>query len=228
MASFRKNQTLNKFQTLIGEIYALTDDRTYSLWDLLTQQQRFTMRALKGIRKGNKKKLIKNLMISLSWLMAIANRFHITIEDEVWRRFPMCCSYCGKKPCECKQTKLSRRKKIRIKKFIKPRSLSGMQRIFNEIYPSKSRTLADAGVHWAEEMGEVSEAIHNYLGQHFEKQFDGIKHELADCTSCIFGVANSADINIAIELEKMFYKNCHVCHEAPCICTFTTVSQLRT
>ena len=83
MASFRKNQTLNKFQTLIGEIYALTDDRTYSLWDLLTQQQRFTMRALKGIRKGNKKKLIKNLMISLSWLMAIANRFHIKIEDEV-------------------------------------------------------------------------------------------------------------------------------------------------
>jgi len=99
--------------------------------------------------------------------------------------------------------------------------------MFGEIYPVASRTLADAGVHLAEEMGETSEAVHNYLGQHLGKQFDDIKIEVADYISCIFSVANSADFNVSKELSEMFYKNCHVCHKVPCICSFSTVVKYR-
>ncbi len=228
MASFKRNQTIDDFQRFIAAVYALPDDRLYSVWDLLTQEQRFSMRALKGVRKGSTEKIRDNLLIALSWLMAIANRFHIDVEDEVWLRFPMRCSYCGKLPCACKAIKAMKRARFKRDDKLRPHSLGAFQKMFNSIYPAEGRMLADAGVHLAEEVGEVSEAIHNFLGQHLENQFGEIKSEIADLVSCIFGVANSAGIDIAKELEKMYGNNCHVCHKAPCACKFSQVSKLKT
>jgi NTP pyrophosphatase (non-canonical NTP hydrolase) len=79
----------------------------------------------------------------------------------------------------------------------------------------------------AEETGEVSEAIHNFLGQHLQKQLDEVKLEIADYISCIFGVANSASIDVASDLEEMFKNGCHVCHKVPCVCTFSKVVALK-
>ncbi|MEK7567400.1 MAG: hypothetical protein AAB513_00560 [Patescibacteria group bacterium] len=228
MASFRKNQTLEDFQKFIEEVYAIPDDRLYSMADMLVQQQRFTMKSLKGIRKQDRQKIKKNLMIALSWLMAIANRLHISAEKDVWKRFPMLCSYCGKKPCVCKKVKPEKRKHVKMGNAKKPKNLVGFQKMFDEIYPAENRTLADAGVHLAEEMGEVSEAIHNFLGQHKNAQFEKVKVEISDYISCSFGVANSAKINVAQELEKMFYNNCHICHKIRCTCNFSRVSKLKT
>jgi NTP pyrophosphatase (non-canonical NTP hydrolase) len=228
MASFRKNGTLQDFQKFIFAVYALPDDRLYSIEDLLMQEQRFSMRALKGIRKGNHEKIRVNMLIAFSWLMAIANRLHIDIEEELWKRFPMRCSYCGKIPCACKAIKATSRARFKRNAALRPRSLSGFQEMFDAIYPAEQRTLNAAGVHLAEEVGEVSEAIHNFLGQHLENQFDEIKLEMADVVSCIFGVANSADIAVASELANMFKNNCHVCHKAPCTCKFAGVTKIAT
>jgi len=228
MPSFHKNKSLGEFQEFIGEVYSLPDDRLYSIWDLLTQQQRFTMRALKGIRKGDDKKLKLNLLVAFSWLMAIANRLHINLEEDVWKRFPAMCSYCGNQTCMCKKEKPSSRKKVEVDNSLKPKALADIQNMFATIYPAVDRTLADAGVHLAEEMGEVSEAIHNFLGQHIQEQFDEIELEMSDYVSCMFGVANSAGIDVASELEDMFSNNCHVCHQSPCICSFTSVVSLKT
>ena len=228
MSSFLKGGTVSDFQNLIGNIYSLPDDRLYSIWDLLTQQQRFTMRALKGIRKENVERVKSNLLISFSWLMAIANRLHINVEEDVWKRFPGICSYCGSRPCACKTERPSERKKVVVDNTLRPKNLAELQKMFEAIYPSSGRTLAEAGVHLAEEMGEVSEAIHNFLGQHLEKQFEEIELEMSAYVSCLFGVANSAKIDVAVELEKMFSENCHVCHKVPCICSFTSVVKLKT
>lgn len=228
MASFKEDGSLNGLQKLIGEIYGLPDDRLYSIWDLLTQEQRFAMRALKGIRKGNKEKVMINLLISLSWLLAIANRLHIDIEDETWKRFPMLCSYCGKIPCACRKIKSSERKKVRAGNAIRPKTLSEYQKMFTFIYPPGTRTLTDAGVHFAEEVGEVSEAIHNFLGQHKRKQFYEVKIEMADLISCVFGMANSAKISVAKEFTKIYHNNCHTCHKLPCVCSFSAVAKIKT
>ncbi len=219
---------MGQFQKFIENVYALPDDRLYSIWDILTQQQRFTMRALKGIRKGSVEKLKLNLLIAFSWLMAASNRMHINLEEEVWKRFPYLCSYCGSAPCECKKIKPKSRPKLVIDESKSPASLAGVQEMFESIYPSSTRTLADAGVHLAEEMGEVSEAIHNYLGEHRGEQFDEIALEMADFVSCVMGVANSAKIDMADELALMYSNNCHICHQAPCICTFAAVATLKT
>ena len=100
--------------------------------------------------------------------------------------------------------------------------------MFEEVYPANGRTLADAGVHLAEEVGEVSEAVHNYLGQHQEKLFTEVKLELADFFSCAFGVANSAHIDVAQELAKMYENGCHICHQTPCTCSYSEVTKLKT
>ncbi|MBI3638331.1 hypothetical protein HY227_01140 [Candidatus Wolfebacteria bacterium] len=228
MPSFKKNQSISKFQKFVGDVYGLPDDRLYSVWDLLIQVQRFTMRACKGIRKDDLEKLKSNLIISLSWFMGIANRFHINIEDELWRRFPAICSYCGGRPCKCKKIKPSKRKKIKIKNSLKPKTLAGFQRMFEEIYPPREKTITEAGVHLAEETGEISEAIHNYLGQHKEKQFKEIGVEMADFLSCVFSVASCAGIDIASELHKTYRLNCHICHKAPCICSFGSIIRIKT
>ncbi len=184
------------------------------------------MRALKGVRKDDKQKVKVNILIAFSWLMATANRLHVDLEEEVWKRFPALCSYCGSKPCSCKQSKPKHRKQIVRSPLLKPNNLIEIQEMFAQIYPAKNRTIADAGVHLAEEMGEVSEAIHNYLGKHEGKLFIEIKLEMADYVSCILGLANSAEIDVAKELAKLFRNNCHICHKAPCVCSFSSIAGL--
>jgi hypothetical protein len=47
--SFSANQSITEFQKLIEDIYALPDDRLFSICDILSNIERFTMRAIKGI-----------------------------------------------------------------------------------------------------------------------------------------------------------------------------------
>lgn len=225
MPQFKHNSSIKNLQKFQTEVYGLPDDRYYSLSDLLVSQQRFTMRAIKGIRKSDMEKLKMNVCISLSWLMAVANRLHIDVEEAVWQRFPERCSYCGSEPCTCKKTKQTERGNFpKISDADRPTTLSQFQEMFARIYPAASRSLSDAGVHLAEEMGEVSEAIHNFIGEHKNEQFSAIEHEIADYVSCVFGVANSAKIPLADALADMFNNNCHVCHHAPCTCGFSFVA----
>jgi NTP pyrophosphatase (non-canonical NTP hydrolase) len=225
MASFSREGTIADFQRLISDIYSEPDDRMFSVPNLLSNMERFTMRAIKGIRKGDTEKLTLNLEIAFSWFMSIANRLHITIEDALWKRFPYHCSYCAECPCVCKTIKQDRRLQADSSHVNKPHSLVDFQHMFQEIYPPSLRSLADAGIHLAEETGEVSEAVHVFLGEHKAEQFEDIRNEMADYASCLFGVANSSSIELATVLSDFFENNCHVCHGAPCECKFSSIAQ---
>ena len=228
MASFKKGGRIRDFQKFVEDVYLLPNDRVYaSIWSFLTQKQRFVMRALKGVRKGDKEKIKMNLLISFSWFMSVCNKLHIDIEDIIWERFPRVCSYCGNCPCVCKTQKVLKRKNISLSKKSRPKSLKDFQKMFDDIYPSNKRTITEAGVHLAEETGEVVEAMDNYFGQHTEKQFKNICLELADFCSCLFGLANSVSFDVEAELVKICKNNCHVCHKAPCVCSFEDVMKFR-
>lgn|SRR3989344_1254531 len=221
------NCTIEEFQSFIRNVYETPDDRLFSLSNLLSNQGRFTMRALKGIRKKDKNKLILNLMLSFSWLMAVANRLHIDVEPALWNRFPYLCSYCGKKPCVCKKIKTIKRINVVGDNSLKPKTIKEYQKMFSQIYPPKGRSLPDSGVHLAEETGEVSEIIHFFMGEHRPAQFHEITDEIADWVSCMYGVANSGEIDVLKELSKMYHNNCHICHKAPCTCKFTYVAKFK-
>ena len=227
MASIRKSSTLADYQNFIQNVYAVPDDRFFSLEDIITNQQRFTMRALKGIRKNDLEKLEYNLCIAFSWLMAVCNRLHINLDDAILKRFPNSCSYCYMPTCICKKEKYekSKRKKASPVKNIK--KIEDFQKMFERIYPASKRTPEDAGIHLAEEMGELNESINVYFGEHMQREFMDIEVEIADYISCLFGLANSFNFEISKKLSEMYHKNCHVCQKIPCICTYSYVTRFK-
>ncbi len=224
MASVSPNTTIREYQNFVQEVYGFNNDRGYSLWDMLSNIERFTMRGLKGIRKSSPEKTKLNLLISLSWFMSLLNRLHINLEDEVWKRFPYLCSYCASCPCICKESKVESRQKVLADESKRPKTMEEFQQMFENIYSRQNRTLEHAGVHLAEELGEFSEMMLAYWGMHKEADFERVMAEAADFFSCIVGIFNSMGISIAKELSEMFSLNCHVCKKAPCECSFDFVA----
>jgi len=227
MASVKQNTTIKEYQNFVKEVYGLSNDRFFSSWDMLSNVERFTMRGLKGIRKGNKEKTKINLLISLSWFTSLMNQFHIDLENEAWKRFPYLCSYCGACPCKCKEKRIEKRQEVLINEKKRPKTLEEFQNMFNRIYPPEARTIDQAGVHLAEELGEFSEAMLAYRGGHKEEDFKNVELEAADLFSCFMSIFNSMGMSVAKELSSMFSNNCHVCHNAPCTCSFIDITRFK-
>ncbi|MCH7605195.1 hypothetical protein IID24_04390 [Patescibacteria group bacterium] len=223
MASVKTNTTIQQYQSFVHEVYGLNNDRDWTTWDMLTNIQRYILRALKGIRKHDREKIRINLLIAQSWYMSFMNQLHIDVEEKVWERFPYACSYCAFAPCQCKEKKVQKRHKLTSDKKKRPKTFAHFQEMFRNIYPPEKRTIEDAGIHLAEEMGELSEATLRYRGLHQDKDFQTIAQEAGDFFSCLMGVFNSLDIDVTKELSKIFSHNCHICKQAPCECSFDSV-----
>ena len=88
MASVKPNISIANYQKFVREVYGLPNDRNFSSADMLANMERFLMRGLKGIRKGNPDKTTVNLLIAQSWFMSLMNQLHLDMEDHIWRRFP--------------------------------------------------------------------------------------------------------------------------------------------
>lgn len=223
MPGLSEKTTIREYQNFIKEIYGKSNERHFSLGDMLSNVQRFSMRALKGIRKNDYDKTKKNLLISMSWFMSTLNRLHIDLEDSAWKRFPYLCSYCASSPCSCKESGLKERKDVPVDDSKKPVTFDDFQKMFRNLYPPEKRTIEHAGVHLAEELGEFSEAILAYRGEHKDESFERIVQESADIFSCIVGVFNSLGVDMSKELSDMFSKGCHECGKLPCECAFNTI-----
>jgi NTP pyrophosphatase (non-canonical NTP hydrolase) len=223
MPGVRSGSSLRQFQEFVGIVYKKPNDLHFDLKDMLSNIQRFAMRGLKGIRKGDPEKAKKNFLISLSWFMSTMNRLHIDIENALWNRFPYLCSYCASCPCECGDSKTYRADILKIDDDKKPSTLKGFQDMFEEIYPASGRTLNKAGIHMAEEIGELSEAILGFRGSRRGEDFESVVLEAADLMSHFFCVFNSLGMDLEAELAGMFTENCHVCKKAPCECQFSDI-----
>lgn len=223
MASVKQNTTIKEYQNFVKEVYGPSNDRYFSLGDMLINVQRFIMRGLKGIRKGDKEKIKINLLIAQSWFFSMMNSLHIDLEKEIWKRFPYLCSHCASCPCLCQENKVIKQKKIFGDGKKRPKTFEEFQNMFNKIYLPEKQSIEHRGVHLGEELGEFSEAILIYRGGRKNKDFKRIEIEAADLFSCLMGAFNSLKTNVAKELSIMFSKNCHACKNAPCTCSFASV-----
>ncbi len=227
MVSLSKDATISDYSKFIQLVYGMQNDRFYTIWDMLDNVQRFSMRCVKGVRKEDKNKTRINALICLSWYMSLMNRLHINVDDSIWHRFPYLCSYCGECPCACKAEKVKTRRKVTGNSSSMPKRIKDIQEMFMEIYPTKARTKGDAAIHLAEETGELSEAVHIYMGDRSDMHFQKVSTEAADYFSCLMGVLNSISIDTGNEIAKLFSNNCHECHHMPCICTYEHVCNYR-
>ena len=223
MAHVSDNASIREYQEFVREVYGLSNDRNFSTWDMISNVERFAMRALKGVRKNDNEKTKMNLIISFSWFTSLNNQLHVDIEKEVWERFPYLCSYCASCPCRCREKKIETRQTITVENKTMPKTLREFQSMFQEIYPAGSRTVEQAGIHLAEELGEFSEALMSYRGNHDDKNFRNVVVESADVFSCFMSLFSSIGVSVAKELSGMFSENCHACKKAPCECSFDSV-----
>ena len=223
MASLKKHSSFGDYQKFVQEVYGPSNLRNFSVDDMISNITRFSMRGLKGIRKDDVEKIKTNLIIAFSWFVSLMNQFNIDITDQVWQRFPYLCSYCGECPCACKVKKIKKRLKIKADNKLCPKSIGDFQKMFNEIYPASSRTLEHAGIHLAEEVGELSEAALMFKGQHTPEGFSQFELEASDLVSCFMSVFNSAGIDYEKVLVQMFSNGCHECKKTPCACEYSHV-----
>ncbi|HYF29164.1 MAG TPA: hypothetical protein VEA36_02245 [Candidatus Paceibacterota bacterium] len=223
MAALTPYPSLTDYQRFADAVYGLNNRRHFTADEMLTNILRFTMRGLKGIRKGDPEKVRMNMTIAISWTMSLLTQLGVDLERHVWERFPYRCSYCGQCPCACKAKKVQRRVKVVVDPRRRPRTIRDLQVMFNEIYPASSRTLEHAGIHLAEEIGEFSEAVMTYRGNHKDAEFDKVILEAADLYSCFMGVFNSLGIDYEKGLVASFKHGCHACKHIPCECEYQYV-----
>ncbi|MDO8647594.1 MAG: hypothetical protein Q7R70_04210 [Candidatus Diapherotrites archaeon] len=227
MANFPENGSIKEFQQFINEVYDLPNDRGFELAEMLANVHRFVTLGIKGIRQGNPEKAKLNFLRSLSWYTSMATRLHIDIEDALWQRFPYLCSYCGNISCTCKAESIPGRRKVDVIESKRPKTMHEFQEMFKRIYPPASRSLEIAGIHLAEEFGELSDAILAFRGERRNSDFETIMKETADYLSTVFGIFNSLNTDLAKELAKNFDNNCFACHKSPCECDYRLVLRFK-
>ncbi|OGG47442.1 hypothetical protein A2761_03160 [Candidatus Kaiserbacteria bacterium RIFCSPHIGHO2_01_FULL_51_33] len=223
MRRITSQSSLTDYQHFIEKVYGPSNRRHFTAPEMLTNIERYVMRSLKGIRKNDTDKIQLNVVIALNWFLSLLNLLEIDLEKAVWNRFPYLCSYCGTCPCSCKEKKVKKRKSLRISSALRPKTLHGFQEMFGRIYPASNRTLEHAGIHLAEEMGELSEAVLKFRGGLTKQDFYSIESEGADLFSCFMGVCNSIHVDLAKELAHLFPRGCHVCNKIPCVCEYSLV-----
>lgn len=216
------NSSLTEFQELNKEIYLVANDRNYSNTEIFSRLHRHTTQILKAVRKEKYEDLKYHLCMSFSWSMAMANRFHIDVAAEMWKRFPGVCPYCKRAPCGCKERAKERQKNLISPTREQPVSLVDWQKMFGEIYPN---VIINSAIHLAEEAGEVDEAIRIYLATHDIDWFNKLIEELIDVITNIFGVANCLKFNLAAGVVAYFVQGCPGCNRTPCACGYVATDQ---
>jgi NTP pyrophosphatase (non-canonical NTP hydrolase) len=213
-----RNLSLASFQGMNFTIYKEVNDRNYDAARMVSRLHRYTARVLKAVRKGKVNDIPYPLSMALSWACALANQKHIGLEAELWKRFPGVCPYCGGCVCDCGEERAAERK-IVATTATQPASLRELQSMLARIYPKN--TLRDAAMHLTEELGELDEAVEHFTGTHNSQIFDEIIVELVDVIANLCAVATCANLDLALEMEKIFCKGCPICRKLSCACGFT-------
>ncbi len=214
-----ENIFLAGLQGINKEIYEVQNDRNFETSRMVSRLHRYVTLLLKAVRKDKLQSAGYHLAMSLSWSLALANRFHINLEWELWNRFPAVCPYCGTQPCLCRERPDDRKAIERNSEFM-PGNLPGFQKMLADIYPNN--TLKDSVIHLAEEAGELDEAVEHFLGTHEPRLFEEIVVELVDTVANLLAVATCLNLSLASEMAKLFVNGCPKCRQIPCGCGFTT------
>ena len=201
---------------------------------------------MQSINSGKYNKIACELPTVFSWFCSMITKCNINInelENYIWRKFPEKCPYCKAGPCQCHSNR-SYKKELNILEHNvstnKNKSLNDWQKMFNDIYPRPTASIAITTEgnrnfnHLIEELGEISESFRlSYYNE------ENLYYEIADAFSWILGisnwlnnVANDPDTPIVVsptltlrgyklstEVLRKYNKKCTRCKKCPCKCS---------
>ncbi len=211
--TFNVGMTLAAFQGMNQTLYGRQNDVFFTTPNILSRIHRYSTRMLKMVRKNNHENFGHYLTMCFSWSLALANRLHIDLDGELWKRFPNACPYCTGSRCRCKD-RATERTVTQGEASSRPADLTGYQQMLARIYADNR--LEDEVIHLAEEVGELDEAIEYYTGTHKGEHLKSVFEELIDVVAHILGLASCLKIDLAQEMKRVFADGCPVCHEVPC------------
>lgn len=215
--------TFERCQRIGGLIYGKQNDITYSTDELVVKMLRYATVVLKGLRKNDDRVLVYYTLLTFSWAMAVANRLHISVSDELWRRFPLMCPYCCGIPCECTRKRKAKRSSTilarsqQLKK--RPRSVASFVRMLRKIYPSNE--LPGSVVHLVEEAGEVQEAFMTFRARRDNKHLNITVEELIDVIAHVCAISSIKGFDLAESFSLLYKDGCPACHKHVCKCGLT-------
>lgn len=187
------NQTLelSSAQASIKRLYPNEGRHPPYIFQYLTRHAGF---ASKAITNGpeNESAFVR----ALSWLMALANKLEIDLQESLIRRYPEICPYCITSPCKCRDTKkrpfngapaYKAKEELLYKSGIArealAKDLDSFAGMLSKIYPNNATTWDSIGGYrhttkLFEELAEVQEAYSKHLSG--RKPVEAVAEELAD------------------------------------------------
>ncbi|MCO4786772.1 MAG: hypothetical protein KC467_12700 [Marinomonas atlantica] len=228
-------KTLNDIQNYLNDLYTEVNDNKEMeyLFSYLFRNVSYLSR---GVSRN--KESIDNFIKSFSWIISIANKLNINLQDAIERKFPDTCPYCLGKPCVCYKTNklpisgkqswdareelFNKHNVIKFSNSVKTADF--YVKMINELYPSNTCIWKVAGptFHFfkvLEELGEVHEAYTSFCKQ--SKERVEIENELADCFAWLLSAWGIVypDTKLQDSFITYYYDSCPVCKAFPCNCS---------
>lgn len=229
-----KPSSINDFQTYIASLYSEVNEHhsTEYIFSYLFRNAAYLSRVIG--EKGNPK---VNFIKTYSWLLALASKLNINLEDCFLQKYPDACPYCLAKPCVCIKTgkkpvdyipewKASEeiQAKYRIARLSSPKLLldKAVEKV-NDLYPANKHIWNAAGPTFQfyrvlEELGEVHEAYTGFIKG--SRKLENIGEELADVFAWLLSTWGIVYPKLSLNDEFIgyYYEGCPVCNNFKCTC----------
>ena len=209
--------SITRLQKQNRQIYGLPNDRLYSVEDLLYYNQKFLFRYIAELEE-KKSDAIISLAVSLSWFIALVNRYHLDLESELWKHYAYKCPKCLEIPCQCQRGDESPGQKTGRPPSLKPKNLRLWQEMFGKIYPQEKINKINSRLLRSQD--DLFYSYRFFAKERKKKYFREIERKSADYFALLLRAFNACDWDLSKILSKLFKNGCYVCHQTPCECNF--------
>ena len=212
--NINKVQTISELIAKSSSIYSLGDDRLYEYEDFFYFQKKYLLRT---VNSTDVKDFSKNLIITMSWFIALSERFHFNIEKILLKRYSYKCPRCLNIPCNCSMA-MEKTQKTGRPSSRKPNSLDQWQEMIAKIYCNdKSNEILKRLENELDHLHFICRMFRKELGK---THFKNLEIAACDYFVSMIRVFNSKDINLCQNYNIMFADGCFACHASPCQCNY--------
>lgn len=230
-----KPESIDEFQDYLENLYEDANENKSAeyLFSYLFRNMAYLSRVI-GEDNGDSK---INFIKSISWLLTLASKFGVSLEESFVKKYPGICPYCLTKPCNCAETgkkpveyipeykaveelefkfDLARRQEPKL-------SMDMAVKTINSLYPSNKQIWRATGpkhqfYRILEELGEVHEAYTSFLNG--RKNLESVSDELADVFAWTLSVWENTHSSYSLNdaIIDYYYEGCPVCRLSKCEC----------
>ncbi len=212
------NYTIKQLMQLAADIYAIPNDQLYDLDDLFYYHQKWLLRYIDSRKKEREEKMMKDLLASVAWFSAVANRFHIDLEKILPKRYPYKCPFCLELPCSCEKFIVKKSKKTGRPTSRMPRNLFEWQKLIEKIYPSENLLFKNLEI--LSHQDRLHQSFRLFRRQSGKRHIKDIENAVADYFVELLKIFNFLKKDLGVEYFRIFKNGCYVCGKKPCECFY--------